>query len=35
MTGKLEHDDEYKKQEEAIQEIEKKIESAIEKQDYF
>lgn len=35
MTGKLENDEEYKKQEEAIQEIQKKIESAIEKQDYF
>jgi len=35
MTGKLENDEDYKKQEEAIQEIQKKIEVAIEKQDYF
>lgn len=35
MTGKLENDEEYKKQETAIQEIQKKIEVAIEKQDYF
>ncbi|MDD3262679.1 MAG: ATP-dependent Clp protease ATP-binding subunit [Candidatus Absconditabacteria bacterium] len=35
MTGKLENDEDYKKQEEAIQNIQKKIEVAIEKQDYF
>jgi len=35
MTGKLENDEEYKKQELDIQEIQKKIETAIEKQDYF
>lgn len=35
MTGKLENDDEYKKQEKNIQSIQKKIEIAIEKQDYF
>lgn len=35
MTGKLENDENYQKQEEAIQEIQNKIEIAIEKQDYF
>lgn len=35
MTWKLENDEEYKKQELAIQEIQRKIEIAIEKQDYF
>ena len=35
MTQKLENDEEYKKQEEKISDIQKKIEELIEKQDYF
>jgi ATP-dependent Clp protease ATP-binding subunit ClpC len=35
MTQKLETDEEYKKQEEKISDIQKKIEELIEKQDYF
>jgi ATP-dependent Clp protease ATP-binding subunit ClpC len=35
LAGKLENDEDYQKQEIAIQEIQQKIELAIEKQDYF
>ncbi len=35
MTGKLEKDEDYQKQEKTILEIQQKIEQAIEKQDYF